>query len=47
MPHSPFRHELPARKHHPKGNTMYIGLGTILVIILLFLVFRALSGRRA
>jgi len=25
---------------------MYIGLGTVLLIIVLFLLFRALSGRR-
>jgi uncharacterized membrane protein YidH (DUF202 family) len=25
---------------------MYIGLGTILVIVLFFLLFRAMSGRR-
>jgi hypothetical protein len=27
-------------------NTMYIGLGTILLIVLIFLLFRAMSGRR-
>lgn len=27
-------------------NTMYIGLGTILFIVLIFLLFRAMSGRR-
>jgi hypothetical protein len=27
-------------------NIMYIGLGTILVIVLIFLLFRAMSGRR-
>ena len=27
-------------------NMMYIGLGTILVIVLIFLLFRAMSGRR-
>jgi len=26
---------------------MYIGLGTIVVIVLLFLLFRAMTGRRA
>lgn len=31
----------------PKGNSMYIGLGTILIILLLFLVLRGVSGRRA
>jgi hypothetical protein len=30
-----------------RKGTMYIGLGTILIIILAILVFRALSGRRA
>ena len=27
-------------------NVMYIGLSTILVIVLIFLLFRAMSGRR-
>ena len=30
----------------PKGKTMYIGLGTVLFIVVLFLLFRAFSGRR-
>ena len=29
-----------------KGTTMYIGLGTLVLIVVLFLLFRALSGRR-
>jgi len=44
---APFYRPLPPRR----GNTterqnMYIGLGTILVIALLFFLFRAMSGRR-
>ena len=27
-------------------NAMYVGLGTILVIVVIFLLFRAMSGRR-
>lgn len=30
----------------PERKTMYIGLGTILLILVVFLLFRALSGRR-
>jgi hypothetical protein len=38
---------LPWRRDaHAKGNYMYIGLGTILLIILVFFLFRAFSGRR-
>ena len=33
-------------KTSAKGPTMYVGLGTILLIVVLFLLFRALSGRR-
>jgi len=31
---------------YAKGNYMYIGLGTILLIVVVILAFRALSGRR-
>jgi hypothetical protein len=30
----------------PKGTTMYISVGALIVILLLFLLFRAMSGRR-
>ena len=30
----------------PKGKYMYIGLGTILLFVLAYFLFRALSGRR-
>jgi len=30
-----------------KGAAMYISVGALIVILLLFLAFRALSGRRA
>ena len=39
---------LPRRSRVITGrNNMYIGLGTILLIVLIFLLFRAMSGRRA
>jgi hypothetical protein len=36
----------PSRGVITGRNTMYIGLGTILFIVLIFLLFRAMSGRR-
>ena len=41
----PAAHSLSPRSISER-TTMYIGLGTILLIVVLFLVFRALSGRR-
>ena len=38
---------LAPRECHGKETPMYVGLGTILIIILLFLLFRGVSGRRA
>lgn len=45
---SRFRQRLPRRRGSiTERKLMYIGLGTILIIVVLFLLFREMSGRRA